>query len=115
METVFWQKLTEICKQRGTSPTGMCKAIGLSTGNVPVWKRGGIPNQITLRKIADHFSVEPEYFVGAAKNAAEAKATAAQVKFALFDGKEVSDETYQKVLTFAKFAAEEEERLKKNK
>lgn len=33
------------------------------------------------------------------------------MKFALFDGKEVSDETYQKVLTFAKFAAEEEERL----
>ena len=111
METMFWQKLTEICRQWGTSPTGMCKAIGLSTGNVPAWKRGGIPNQITLRKIADHFSVEPEYFVGAAKNAAEAKATAAQVKFALFDGKEVSDETYQMVLTCAKFAAEEEERL----
>lgn len=111
METMFWRKLTEICEQRGTSPTGMCKAIGLSTGNVPAWKRGGLPNQITLGKIADHFSVEPEYFVGAAKNVAEAKATAAQVKFALFDGKEVSDETYQKVLTFAKFAAEEEERL----
>lgn len=37
------------------------------------------------------------------------------MKFALFDGKEVSDETYQKVLTFAKFAAEEEDRQKKNK
>lgn len=115
METIFWQKLTEICEQRGTSPTRMCKAIGLSTGNVSPWKRGGIPNQKMVKRIAEYFGVEPEYLVGGTKNAAEAKATAAQVKFALFDGKEVSDETYQKVLTFAKFAAEEEERQKKNK
>lgn len=33
------------------------------------------------------------------------------MKFALFDGKEVSDEIYQRVLTFAKFAADEDERM----
>lgn len=111
METIFWQRMTELCEKNGMTPTGMCKAIGLSTGNVPPWRRGGIPNQKMVRRIAEFFSVEPEYLVGGTKNAAEAKATAAQVKFALFDGKEVSDETFQKVLTFAKFAAEEEERL----
>lgn len=115
MESIFWRRLKDICEERGLTPTSMCVESGLSTGNVTPWRKGNIPNVRVVQQIADFFGVEPEYLVGGTKNAAEAKATAAQVKFALFDGKEVSNETYQKVLTFAKFAEEEEERMKKNK
>ena len=42
----------------------------------------------------------------------ETGATEQEVRHALFDGHEVSDATYQKVLAFARFALEEERRQK---
>lgn len=112
METIFWKRLKQICEERGTTPTAMCKEIGLSTGNPPAWKSGSLPSKPSLQRIAEHFGVEPEYFVGEQKCASEAKATEAQIKYALFGDESVSDELLQKVRTFAKFALDEERQKK---
>ena len=99
METIFLKRLKQICEERGTTPTAMCKEIGLSS-------------KPSLQRIAEHFGVEPEYFVGEQKCASEAKATEAQIKYALFGDESVSDELLQKVRTFAKFALDEERQEK---
>ena len=65
MDTLFWSKLKELCAENGTTPTSVCKAIGLSTGSPPMWKRGTIPNPSAREKIAAYFGVDPSIFVGA--------------------------------------------------
>lgn len=114
METVFWTRLIELCKQHNTTPTGVCKAVGLSTGSPPGWKRGRLPSMAVLNKIADYFQVEPQYFISETEKSPDAEATGAKkdLRYALFDGAEVSDETFEKVMAFARFALEEERRQK---
>ena len=63
METLFWLRLKELCAEKKTTPTAVCKAIGLSTGSPPMWKRGTIPNPTARAKIADYFGVDPAIFV----------------------------------------------------
>ena len=63
METVFWSRLKQLCEERNTTPTGVCKAIGISTGSPPGWKRGRLPSRAIIEKFAEYFSVEPEHFV----------------------------------------------------
>ena len=109
METVFWTRLIELCKQHNTTPTGVCKAVGLSTGSPPGWKRGRLPSMAVLNKIADYFQVEPQYFISETEKAPEAEATGAiskeQLKFALFgeNGGVVSDEKLAEVLRYASY------------
>ena len=117
METFFWRRLTELCRERGTTPTAVTKAAGLSTGNVTYWKQGRIPNQKIIATLAEYFGVESGYFVAETEKAPGSEepraATQEEINFALFGGEEVSDEAYARVLAFARFVAEEERRRKK--
>lgn len=115
METMFWSKLKALCAERGTTPTRVCKDAGLSTGSPPAWKRGALPTIAVRTKLADYFGVSPDYFVAETEKAPASEETGASeeaVRYSLFNGQEVSDETYQKVLAFARFALEEERRQK---
>lgn len=114
METMFWSKLKSLCAERGTTPTGVCKATGLSTGSPPSWKRGSLPTIAVRTKLAEYFGVDPDYFVTETTKAPDAEAAGAKkdLRYALFDGAEVSDETFEKVMAFARFALEEERRQK---
>lgn len=108
MESIFWRRLKDICEERGLTPTSMCVEAGLSTGNVTPWRKGNIPNVRVVQQIADFFGVEPDYFLGAKRNATEAKALAAEARDYVFGGKNVSDEAWARVLAYANFVAEEE-------
>jgi hypothetical protein len=70
----------------------------------------------SLEKIAKYFKVSVESLIRSETEKAPASeetgVTEQEVRHALFDGQEVSDETYQKVLAFARFALEEERRQK---
>lgn len=107
METLFWSRFKSICAERGTTPTGVCKAIGLSTGNPPVWKRGTTPNRKIIQTIADYFGVNPSYFVGEIEKPPVSEETGASVdelKFALFGGGgEITDEMFEEVKAFARY------------
>ena len=59
---MFYDVLKKLCKERGTSPTGVVKALGLSTGSPTAWKAGRTPTTATIQKIADHLGVDPEVF-----------------------------------------------------
>lgn len=115
METFFWKRFVSICEERGTNPTAAAKAAGLASGNVTYWKKGRIPNTKIIQILADYFGVNPSYFVAETEKAPDSEETGASeeaVRYSLFNGQEVSDETYQKVLAFARFALEEERRQK---
>lgn len=60
----FHTIIQNICQQHGTTPTALCKALGLSTSMVTNWKNGRIPNGATLQKIADYFSVSVDELLG---------------------------------------------------
>lgn len=113
METMFWKRLKELCDANGTTPTTVCKEVGLSTGNPPMWKRGSLPSKPILEKLAAHFGVEPEYFVAETKTAPGQGADDA-LKFALFGGGgEITDEMFDEVKRFAAYVRAREEGNKK--
>lgn len=54
---MFWDNLVSLCNERGTSPSAVCSALGLSNSASVKWKRGSVPQDRTLLKIADYFGV----------------------------------------------------------
>lgn len=60
---MFYDKLIQLCNQKGVSVTRMCQDIGLSNATATKWKKGKAPRYSTLFKIAEYFNVEVEYFL----------------------------------------------------
>lgn len=118
-ETDFWVALKKLCEERGTTPTAVARELGFSTGSPPAWKKGAVPSMTTIGRIAAHFGVPMETFYGLAETekapAEPAGVTEEQIRFALFDGGEISDEGYAKVVEFAKMvqALERQQKLSK--
>ena len=52
------------CAAKGTSPTALVTKLGLSSGNVTSWKKGGNPSIEILTKIADELDVTTDYLLG---------------------------------------------------
>lgn len=68
---MFYDKLEQICKQNGISPSRMAVELKLSKSAVTRWKRGeGITNT-TLKKISDYFGVPIGYFLDDDTNSTE--------------------------------------------
>lgn len=61
---MFWKKFLELCADNNTKPTSVALALNVSRGSVTNWKKGVIPQDTTLKKIADYFGVSIEYFKG---------------------------------------------------
>lgn len=61
---MFWRKFLEICTERGESPNGVAKKIGISSCSVTSWKNGGTPRDSTLLKLATYFGVSVDYLLG---------------------------------------------------
>lgn len=57
---MFYDKFVALCAQKGESPSHVAKAIGLSNATATGWKNGKKPNDITLRRLSDYFSVPVE-------------------------------------------------------
>ena len=59
---MFKKRFIELCEERGVTPTSVCKSIGLSNSAFSAWSDTSLPRNSTVKKIADHFGVTPEYF-----------------------------------------------------
>lgn len=62
--TRFFEKYTKLCKERGMSANGVAKEIGLPSSSVTYWKRGSLPQQRTLERVAEYFGVTTDYLLG---------------------------------------------------
>lgn len=119
-ETEFWRAFKELCDQNGTSPNAVAKELGLASGSITAWKNGRKPHFETIGRLASYFGVDMGVFYGLAETekvptGEPAGATEEQIRFALFDGGEISDEGYAKVVEFAKMVQALERQQKLNK
>ena len=60
---MFYENLKRLCEERGTTPTAVAKAIGISTSMTANWKKGGMPRGDTLQKLADYFGVSTDHLL----------------------------------------------------
>ncbi len=60
---MFYEKITELCAQKGIAVTTLASNLGFSKSVVTNWKRSGAtPRPSTIKKIADYFGVDVSYF-----------------------------------------------------
>ena len=61
---MFWDIFLRLCADNNTKPTSVALELKISRGSVTNWKNGVVPQDITLKKIADYFGVTVEYLIG---------------------------------------------------
>lgn len=60
---MFYEKYVDLCAGINKTPTGVALDIGISRAAVTNWKKGGVPNDVTLRKIANYFNISVNYLL----------------------------------------------------
>lgn len=61
---MFYERLKELCKERGTTVTKVVKELGMSTGNISKWKGGNKPKADSVSALAEHLGVSTDYLLG---------------------------------------------------
>lgn len=57
---MFYQNYIALCNKIGKKPGTVAREIGFSNGATSVWKRGSVPQDANLVKIADYFQISVE-------------------------------------------------------
>ena len=65
---MFWENFTNLCKEKGTSPTALTIELGFSNATATRWKKGSVPNGSTLKRIADYFGITVDELLQDRKN-----------------------------------------------
>ena len=53
----FYENFIALCARKGKSPGAVAEAIGLSRASAAGWKKGKLPRDTTVVKIAQYFNV----------------------------------------------------------
>lgn len=72
---MFWENFINLCAKHNVKPNNVTKELGLSTATATDWKKGRIPRDVTLHKLADYFGVTVDYLLGK-ENAPDIKSNA---------------------------------------
>ena len=68
---MFWDNFLNLCNDAGKSPSAVAVEIGLSDAAPSGWKRGAMPRDSVLRRLAEYFCVSEEFLLyGTEKNTA---------------------------------------------
>ena len=62
--SMFYERLKELCKQKGTTVTTVVKELGMSTGNISKWKNGNKPKADSVSALAEYLGVSTDYLLG---------------------------------------------------
>ena len=54
---MFFDNLVKLCVENNTTPNAVCIAVGLSEATQTKWRKGAVPRDTTLKRIADYFGV----------------------------------------------------------
>ena len=57
---MFWQNFTKLCIETRKPPSRVAAELGFSNASVTGWKKGAVPRDSTLSRIADYFGVPVE-------------------------------------------------------
>ena len=110
---MFFNRLKQLCDEKGISVYRACTDIGLNRSAVAKWKSGGTPNGTTASKLAEYFGVTTDYLLEQTNEKTPGKDSRAvsddDIKFALFGGDgEITDAMYEEVKRFAAFIKQRE-------
>lgn len=118
----LYERILELCKKKGTTPSRMCLDLGMSKSTVSDLKSGrktGV-SAVTAQKIASYFGVSVGFLLGeetekAPTETGERKYKDDEIMFALSRGGEVeiTDSMFQEVKDFASFIGHREAAKKK--
>ena len=62
---MFWTRFMSLCTERNEAPNVVAAKCGVkSTGTVTGWKKGAMPRESILNRLADYFGVSVEYLTG---------------------------------------------------
>lgn len=61
---MFYERFSDLCQQKGVSPSTAAREIGLSNSIITYWKRGASPKSDTAQKIAMYFGVSVDSLFG---------------------------------------------------
>ena len=61
---MFWENYLSLCARSGKSANAVAKELSIASGTVSEWKKGRVPQNATLRKIADYFGISVEKLLG---------------------------------------------------
>lgn len=61
---MFYDRLKELCKEKGITLTNLVKELHMSTGNLSKWKNGNVPKSDTISALAEYFGVSTDYLMG---------------------------------------------------
>lgn len=112
----LYERISELCKKKGTTPSRMCLDLGMSKSTVSDLKSGrktGI-SAVTAQKIASYFGVSVGYLLGeeaekTPTEAGERQVTDKDIQFALFGGSdEITEKMYDEVKKFAAYVKQRE-------
>lgn len=103
---MFWKNFVQLCNKNNTTPTAVVLEMGISRGSVTGWKKGSVPNDGTLLRLAEYFNVTVEELIS------EQKETPPEEIPAGLDEQDIeilnlysrlSDEQKAQVLTYVEF------------
>lgn len=60
---MFYDNFNEVCRQKGTTITGVLKALGKSTGSTGAWREGKFPKLDTVMEMAEFLGVSLDELV----------------------------------------------------
>lgn len=69
----FATNFKRICTEKGTTPTSVCKELGVSTSKVNLWNNGSLPKQEMLLRLAQHLECSVRDFFADEKDLHEIK------------------------------------------
>jgi transcriptional regulator with XRE-family HTH domain len=73
---MFYDKLVELCREKGISPSKACEDMGLSNATATGWKKSkSVPQNKTLQIIAAYFGVSVQDLIGNKKRSPSVKMT----------------------------------------
>lgn len=61
---MFYDKFVQLCTKKGVPPTKVAAEIGLNKSAASGWKKGATPTDVTIRRLAEYFDVDVDYFLG---------------------------------------------------
>ena len=110
----FYDRYAERCKNANVDPCSqtMADMLGVTKATITNWKtRRNTPSGDIVAKAAQFFGCTIEYLLGIKEAPSDiGERSDDDVKFALFGTADISDELFEEVKTFAKFAKERKEK-----
>ena len=70
---MFWENFVRLCNEADKSPSRVAFELGLSNGTASGWKKGAIPQERILVRLADYFSVPLESLTAETPSASDSK------------------------------------------